>query len=242
LPTDNNVDVDQSGTPLVLIRSSDLCPLFKNHVMGSAMNQIKRPSSGPITFQKEFICTFKMNASHIKMPPNWKRQKVLDANEIASPRLPGVKEKNRATVSSKTTSSSAHPLDDMIQQLIDEQILLAKNLDPNTFGMAVATAVSSTMTSSTGTIGTQVSAGITKAMEEILIPALQAGIPTLAAKPPKISGVAAVATCGSPSNPLRLVLEPNKTVAEFISELPKTSSKIPHVGAWNKHLISYLLA
>ena len=97
LPIDNNGDVDRSGTPSVFTRSSDLRPLFIDHVMGSAMNQIKQPSGGPITFQKEFIYTFKMNASHIKMPPNWKRDKVLDANEIASPRVLGVKEKMRAT-------------------------------------------------------------------------------------------------------------------------------------------------
>jgi hypothetical protein len=108
-----------------------------------------------------------------------------------------------------------------------------------TFGRAVATAVSSAMTASTGTIGTQVSAGtsIAKAMEDMLIPALQSGIPTLAAKPPKLSGVTAVATRGLPSNPLTIVLGPNETIAELISELPKTSRKIPRVGAWNENIL-----
>jgi hypothetical protein len=85
LPVDNNGDVDRSCTPLVLTRGSDLRSLFKDIVIRSTMNQIKRPNSGPITYQKEFVYIFSMNASHIKMPPNWQRDKVLDADEIASP-------------------------------------------------------------------------------------------------------------------------------------------------------------
>jgi hypothetical protein len=86
LPVDNNGDVDRLGTPLVLTRGLDLRSLFKDHVIRSTMNQIKQPSSRPISFEKEFVYIFKMNAFHIKMPPNWKRDKVLDADEITSPR------------------------------------------------------------------------------------------------------------------------------------------------------------
>jgi hypothetical protein len=133
-PIDNNGDVDRSGAPLVLARGSDPRSLFNDHIARSIMNQIKQPHRGPITFQKEFVYVFSMSALHIKMPPNWKRDKVLDADEITSPQVLGVKEKIRATTSSKTTSSSTHPSDDMMQQLIDAQILLAKNLDASTFG------------------------------------------------------------------------------------------------------------
>jgi hypothetical protein len=93
------------------------------------------------------------------------------------------------------------------------------------------------MTASTGTIGTQVSAGVAKAMGDVLIPALQAGIPTLMAKSPKLSGVTAVATRGSASNPLTLMLGLNETIAEFISELLKTSGKTARVGAWNENIL-----
>jgi hypothetical protein len=179
-PIDRDGDVDELGIPVVLTQSSDLHALFKDHVIRSTVNQIKQPFTGPITFQKEFVYVFKMNASHIKMPPNWKRDAILDADEISSPWVLGLKEKIQVAThtSSKPSSSSAPPLEEMIQWMIDAQILLATNLDPTTFGQAIATAVSSTMTASTGTIGTQVSAGITKAMEDVLIPALQAGIPT----------------------------------------------------------------
>jgi hypothetical protein len=119
----------------------------------------------------------------------------------------------------------------------DAQMLLAQNLDPTTFGQAIAIAVSSAMTAATGTIGSEVSTGISKAMKDVLIPSLQAGIPTMTAKIPKISGTAAVATCEAPSNPIAIKLGPNKSIADFISELPRTLSKIPRLGAWNENIL-----
>jgi hypothetical protein len=113
------------------------------------------------------------------------------------------------------TFAPATTTDEMMQRMLDAQMLLAQNLDRTTFGQAIAIAVSSAMTASTGTIGSEVSTGISKAMMDVLIPALQAGIPTMAAKIPKISGAAAVATRGAPSNPLTIKLGPNESIADF---------------------------
>jgi hypothetical protein len=208
-------------------------------VIRTMMNQVKQPSPGPITFHPQFVYAFRIDASHIKMPPHWQKNETVDADEISSPRVLGLKEKIRVTTSPKgvTFSSSSHPTDDMMQQMLDAQMLLAQNLDPSTFGQAIATAVSAAMTTSTGSIGTQVSVGISKAMTDVLIQALQAGIPTMVAKIPKLSGTTAVVTRGSPSNPLTIVLGPNESIADFISELPKTLGKIPCLGAWNENIL-----
>jgi hypothetical protein len=124
-----------------------------------------------------------------------------------------------------------------MQRMLDSQMLLARNLDPNTFGQAIAIAVSTAMTASTGTIGSDVSNGTSKAMMDVLILALQAGIPTMAAKVPKIPSTTAVTTRGAPSNPLTIKLGPNESIADFISELPRTSAKIPRLGAWNENIL-----
>jgi hypothetical protein len=87
------------------------------------------------------------------------------------------------------------------------------------------------------TIGTQAGAGIEKAITNTLIAVLQAGIPTLAMRTPKTSGIAGVTKRGSPSNPVPLLLGPNESIHEFIDELPKTSGKILRVGTWNEKIL-----
>jgi hypothetical protein len=151
LPINSNGDINRAATTLVLIRCSDLRQLFKTHVMKSATVQIKRPSDGPISFQPAFMCTYKINASHIEMPLNWQMDKILDADEIAFPRFPGIKAAltKAASATATSTGASSHPPDEMTKKLIDAQVLLATNHDPRTFGRAITAAVSSTMTSST---------------------------------------------------------------------------------------------
>jgi hypothetical protein len=124
-----------------------------------------------------------------------------------------------------------------VQRMLDSQVLLAQNLDPTTFGAAVALAVTTAMTASTSTIGTEVSTGISNAMKNVLIPALQAGIPTITAKAPKLSGTATVTKRGTPNNLLTIALELNESITDFISELSKTSGKIPRLGAWNENIL-----
>jgi hypothetical protein len=237
LPIDGNGDVDRSGAPLLLDQHLDLRQFLKTHTMNHAITQINQPSGGPISFQPALVHTFNFEASHVEMPPNWQVDKVLDADKIATIRFPGIKAaltKAAAAMAASTGTSSAHS-DELMKKLIDAQVLLASNLDPRTFGRAIATAVSSTMTASKGTIGTQVSAGIEKAIKDTLIPALQAGIPTLTmTKSPKINDTTAVHMRGSPSNHLTPLLGPNETIGDFIVELPKTSGKTPRVGTWKK--------
>jgi hypothetical protein len=43
LPLNDTGDIDRSATPLVLHRSSDLCEIFKNHVIRTTTNQIQQP-------------------------------------------------------------------------------------------------------------------------------------------------------------------------------------------------------
>ena len=77
--------------------------------------------------------------------------------------------------------------------MLDTQALLVKHLDPATFGSAIATAVSSALTATIGTntIGSEVSKGLSKDMEDIPIPVLQAGISTTT-KAPKAPGTTTV--------------------------------------------------
>jgi hypothetical protein len=238
LPIDSNGDVDRSGTPLILGRRSDLRPFLKTHTMNRAIAQINWPSGGPISFQPALVYTFNVEASHVEMPPNWQVDKVLDADKIATFWFPGIKAAlTKAALAMATSTGASSPTsDEMMKKLIDAQVLLASNLDPRTFGRTIAAAVSSTVTSSTGTIGTQVGAGVEKAIKDSLIPAC--GIPTLTmTKPPKINDATAIHTRGSPSNPITPLLGPNETISDFIVELPKTLDKIPHGGTWNKNIL-----
>jgi hypothetical protein len=240
LPIDSNGDVDCSGTPLILGRRSDLRQLLKTHTMNRAIAQINRPSGGPISFQPALVHHFNINASHVEMPPNWQVDKVLDADEIATTQFPGIKPAltKAALATATSTGASSSTSDKMMKKLIDAQVLLASNLDPRTFGRAITAAVSSAVTSSTGTIGTQVGAGIEKAIKDSLIPAHQAGIPTLTmTKLPKINSATAIHTHGSPSNPITPLLGPSETISDLIVELPKTSGKIPCVGTWNENIL-----
>jgi hypothetical protein len=72
-PINRDGDVDRSATPLALNQSSDLCTLFKDHVIRTTVNQDKRHSTGPITFHPQFVHVFQMDASHVKMLPHWQR-------------------------------------------------------------------------------------------------------------------------------------------------------------------------
>jgi hypothetical protein len=162
------------------------------------------------------------------MPKHWRRGTTIDTNEISSPRVLSIKEKIRIATTSKVVKF-ATDTDDGLQRMLDSQALLAQNLDPTTFGAAIALAVTIAMTASTSTIRAEVSTGISAAMTNVLIPALQARIPTIAAKAPKLSGTVPVTKRGA--------LGPNESIADFISELPKTSGKIPRLGAWNENVL-----
>ena len=130
-------------------------------------------------------------------------------------------------------------LDEMMKGMLDSQALLAKHLDPATFGSAIATAVSSVLTATigTGTIRSKVSNGTLKAMKDILIPVLQAGITTTMTKTPKVPCTTIVATRGAPSNPLTIKLAPHESISDFITELPRTSGKIPCLSTWNENIL-----
>jgi hypothetical protein len=84
-PLNGDGDIDQLATPLVLNLSSDLCALFKDHVIRTTTNQVKQPSPRPITFHPQFVYAFWINASGVKMPPHWQRNEIVDADKISSP-------------------------------------------------------------------------------------------------------------------------------------------------------------
>ena len=184
-PLHSNGKVDRTAVPLVLDHNSDLTQIFKEHAIYTTAVQLLRPSTGPICFNKQFVYNFQVDASHIIMPPR-SASSIMDANEILSPRVPGLKEKIRMSSSPRKVSFTSS--DEMMKGMLDSQALLARHLDPATFGSTIATAVSSALTATigTGTIGSKVSNGISKAMKDILIPALQAGITTTMTKTPKV--------------------------------------------------------
>ena len=108
------------------------------------------------------------------------------------------------------------PSEDMVRGILDTQALLIKHLDPKTFGDALGKAVSNALaptigTHPTGTTGT--------------------------AKIPRAPGTTTVATRGAPNNPLTIKLGPNESMSDFISELPKTTGKIPRLSTWNEKVL-----
>ena len=174
LPLQSDGRVDREAVPLVLDRNSDLTEIFTNHAIHTTAVQLMQRSDGLISFNEEFIYTFQVDASHIVMPPR-STSGMIDADEISSPRVPGLK--SRILMSSLPKKVSFSSSDEMMQGMLGSQVLLAKYLNPVTFGNAIAKAVSSALTATIGTnaIGSEVSKGLSKAMEDILIPALQAG-------------------------------------------------------------------
>ena len=76
-----------------------------------------------------------------------------------------------------------------------------------------------------------------QALTDVLIPALQAGIPTTTTKIPKVPGTTIIATRGAPSNPLTIKLGPQESISDFITELPRTSGKIPCLSTWNENIL-----
>jgi hypothetical protein len=115
------------------------------------------------TRHPQFVYTFQIDTSHIKMPPHWRRDTTIDADEISSPRVLGIKEKIRIATPPKVVKF-ATDTNDIMQQMLDSQAPLARNLDPTKFGAAIALAVTTAMTASTSTIGTEVSTGISDAV------------------------------------------------------------------------------
>jgi hypothetical protein len=168
------------------------------------------------------------------MPHNWQVDKVLDTDEIATTRFPGAKAAC-TTFTSTPTGASSVTANELMQKRINPQVLLTTTLDPTNFGTAIAAAVNFAVNPTT--TGTQVGAGIESAIKNALIPVLQAGIPMLTMTKPKISGVTAITTRGSPSNPVPPLLGPNESIHQFIEELPKTSGKLPCVGTWNESIL-----
>ena len=76
----------------------------------------------------------------------------------------------KAALAMATSTGVPSPtLDKLTKKLIDAQVQLPSNLDPRTFSKAIAAAVSSAVTSSPGTIGTQVGAGIEKVIKDSLV-------------------------------------------------------------------------
>jgi hypothetical protein len=232
---DSNGDVDHTGAPKIFCRRLDPHQLLKIHAMNCSIVNISRPSGGQISFQPALVCTFKIDVLHIQMSSTWQTDKVLDRDEIATIRFPGVKAAIAATFS-VSTGTATMPMDELMKKFIDVQVLFAATFNPVTVGTFIATAINTAVNPTT--IGTQVGAGIESAITNKLIPALQAGIPTLTMNKPKTNGVAAVTTtCGSPSNPVPPLLGPNESVSDFIMELPKTAGKIPCVGTWNEKIL-----
>ena len=82
-------NVDRKATPLILNRNSDLSGIFKDHVAYTTMIQLCQRSNGPITFNEEFVYSFKVDASCITMPRLVDGK--IDADEISSPRIAGLK-------------------------------------------------------------------------------------------------------------------------------------------------------
>ena len=236
LPLNSDGKVNRSAVPLILDRNSDLTQIFKEHVIYTTSVQLLQPSTEPISFNKQFVYNFQVDTSHIVMPSRW-TSGIVDADEISSPRLPGLKEKIRMSIPPKKVSFSSS--DEVMKGILESQVLLAKHLDPATFGQAIATAVSSVLTTTigAGTIESEVSNGISQAMKDVLIPALQASIPTTTTKTPKVPGTMIVTTRGAPSNPLTIKLAPNESISDFITELPRTSGKIPRLSTWNEHIL-----
>ena len=228
-PLHSNGKVDRTAVPLVLDQNSDLTQIFKEHTIYTTAVQLLRPSTGPICFNKQFVYHFQVDVLRIIMPPR-STSGIMDADEILSPRVPGLKEKIRMSSLPKKVSFTSS--DEMMKGMLDSQVLLARHLDPATFGSAIASAVSSALTTTigAGNIGSEVSDGTSKAMKDTLIPALQAGITTTMTKTPKGPSTTIVTTHGAPSNPLTFKLGSHESISDFITELPRTLGKIPRLG------------
>ena len=84
-PLQDDGNVDRSVPPLVLDRNSDFTQIFKKHVHYTTIGQLLQPSTGPITFTKYFVYGFQIDASRITMLPEWRRDPVVNADEISSP-------------------------------------------------------------------------------------------------------------------------------------------------------------
>jgi hypothetical protein len=68
-PLQDDGSVDRTAIPLVLDRNSDLTKIFKEHVIHTTTGQIMQPSPGVITFAKQFVYGFRIDALRITMPP-----------------------------------------------------------------------------------------------------------------------------------------------------------------------------
>ena len=120
-----------TAVPLVLDQNSDLTQIFKEHTIYTTAVQLLQPSAGPISFNKQFVYNFQVDASCIIMPPRW-TSGIVDTDEISSPRVPGLKEKIRMASSPKKVSFMSS--DEMMKGMLDLQVLLTKHFDPEMFG------------------------------------------------------------------------------------------------------------
>ena len=117
-----------TAAPLILDRHTDLCPILKNRAMNRAIAHINWPSRGQISFQPALVYNFSIDASSIRMPINWQVDGILDTNEIASVRFPGVK-----TCISSTgipTGMLTIGTNELMLRLLDAEMLLTSMLDP----------------------------------------------------------------------------------------------------------------
>jgi hypothetical protein len=98
--------------------------------MNRATAQLNRPSRGQISFQPALACEFNIDASCVQMPVNWQAEKILDTDEIATVRFPGVKAGHVSTIEMPSGAPSI-AANELMPRLLDAEALLASLLDPN---------------------------------------------------------------------------------------------------------------
>jgi hypothetical protein len=128
MPADTDGNIVNTATPLILDRHTDLCPMLKNRAMNCAIVHINRPSRGQISFQPALVYNSSIDASRIRMPINWQVDEILDTDEIAFVRFPGVK-----TCISSTGIPTGMPTigtNELMLRLLDAEMLLTSMLDP----------------------------------------------------------------------------------------------------------------
>ena len=209
-------NVDQNATPLILDRSSNLSEIFKDHAIYTTMIQLSKEEDGPIAFNEEFVYNFRVDTSCITMPQATNGR--MDADEISSPRIAGKKSRSPSPELPKKVTFSAS--ENTIRDILHTQTSLLKHLNPKTFGDVLGKAVSDALASNLSTLPTGTPLGTAGTTRTARVP-----------------GTTSVTARGAPNNLLAVKLGPNESISDFISELSKTTGKIPCLGTWNEKVL-----
>lgn len=128
MPADADGNIASRVTPLILDWHTDLCQMLKNRAMNRTLAHINQPSRGQISFQPALVYNFSIDALSIRMPINWQVDEILDTNEIASVRFPGVK--TNISTTGIPTEMPTIGTNELMLWLLDAEMLLTSMLDP----------------------------------------------------------------------------------------------------------------